>query len=236
MFDELLEDIYEPVKDCNRCPSKLVESQLAWVPTCFLDPIPKIMDVQRAVAGGHDTVSFTIRALGEQDFKHKDRLPIHHLKLNSTEEVIVKRAKRRPCILLSKNRLNDSPELKEQLVGKKKHILTNDMVFLPLYSVQREGSDSGFSLEIYDRIRKMCYSHFIALPDCPSKLGQHPIKKSVVRLDRIFSTACHHHSIIPIDIKLSEEFFLIFIDIVKEHFTGVECPELSEFRQLFQKE
>jgi hypothetical protein len=61
--------------------------QICWVPIPIIDPIPRILDIQRNLPEEHENVKFELRlANRSDDFKKKDRsLPIKYLNLRSTK-------------------------------------------------------------------------------------------------------------------------------------------------------
>lgn len=189
-----IDDFYDEITTFNKCPTKLIEGQIAWVPTLIPRTLPWVMDVTRKDSRNHDEVKYEIRGMQTNDFKYKtDRLPIHRIDLHPTEELLAIVAKKRPCIMLSQYVL---PTLTEdeikKLTGNKPHLYQQEQIFLPLYSTADEGSSGGFPQSFVQKIKGLNYPHLLYLPDTntskkKSKFNEH-FKEGIIRLDRIFSS------------------------------------------------
>ena len=175
----------------SESPERLTPGQIAWVPTLIPRHLPWVLDVRRRTPRGHDNVQYEIREMGQRDFaKKRDRLPIHRIRLLPTEELLAIKAKKRPCIMISQY----LPKLHEDQIQKitksKPHLLQNEQIFLPIYSVAGEDSPSGFPPGLVKIIRRAIYSHLLYFP--ATKTSGHKdrfndrIKEGVVRIDRIF--------------------------------------------------
>lgn len=237
-----IDDFYEEVAAFNKCPTKLVNGQLAWVPTLIPKPLPWVMDVERSDPRNHDEVKYKIRTLQNNDFKYKkDRLPIHRIDLHPTEELFAIKAKKRPCIMISQYLLGDiTIEQLNTLTGGKAHLLQQEQIFIPIYSTEDDGSSSGFPQGFVKKIRQLAYPHLLYVPDTSSS-KKHPrfnehFKEGIARLDRIFSSIPHHAQITPTNVKLSDEFLAILMEFISEYLLGKNSEELDTLKELCQSE
>src|SRR6185312_9528752 len=93
---QLLPTFYEEAK-----PSKPQCGDVYWVPVPFVDHVPRVLEVLRADPYRHEQIEFAVSEIRSHHFKKRDdRLPIKLLRLESTEEAVVAKAKRRPCVVL----------------------------------------------------------------------------------------------------------------------------------------
>lgn len=189
-------------------PKEFRIGQVCWVPVPNLDPIPRILDVQRNTPEEHKEIRFELRLANQQsDFKMRDRsLPIKYLNLSSNEELLAQRCKKRPSIILGTG-VDCYPEIAKILRQKgKKHQQEDCMFVIPCYDTQKEEYDSGFIKQIVERTKCLMYRQFFYLP--PSK----KFTELIARFDRIQIVINRHPaSIEPSDVCLSEEIFNLFL-------------------------
>lgn len=216
----------------NKGFQNLIKGQIAWVPYSYIDKITRIMDVQRAVSNDHENVRFDIRQINNNDFKFKaSRLPIHNITLNETEELVVAKAKRRPCIFISKTHLDHTTEEIKILTNGKSHQLDTIYIFVPLYSIQAEGSDGGFGSDLSLRIKKLKYDHLLYL-DKSSVQGTN-LTQAIARIDRVFGIYGHQNNIEPDSLGLSDDIKPFFFYMMESYLFDRTIPELEEYRNLF---
>ena len=67
--------------------------------------------------------------MDEKDFRKKDRLPIHRMNLQLTEELLAFKAKKRPCIFLSQHLFNEDKERVRSLAKNKDNLIESSQVF-----------------------------------------------------------------------------------------------------------
>jgi hypothetical protein len=92
-----IEALYE---ECTK--PDLTPGDIVWCITEYNDINPKILVSEREKANEHSSILGRIRTADiNSDFNKKDKLPIYNLTLKDTEEIIVKKAKLRPCVILN---------------------------------------------------------------------------------------------------------------------------------------
>ncbi len=105
-------------------PKRLEPGDFCWIVTPHIDPIPRILEVERSQPEEHESVNFVLRnANRRDDFRVSNRnLPVKYLNLRSHEELLAQKAKRRRGIVVTSNTEVDS-ELHRLLLQKgKKHL------------------------------------------------------------------------------------------------------------------
>lgn len=235
-----IDDFFEEVVTFNKCPTKLIEGQIAWVPTLIPRTLPWVMDVTRKDSRNHDEVKYDIRGMQTNDFSYKkDRLPIHRIDLHPTEELLAIKAKKRPCIMISQYLLPSltTDEL-NKLTGNKLHLLQHEQIYLPIYSTEDEGSMGGFPQGFVQKIKKLNYPHLLYLPETNSSKNKSKFngsfKEGIIRLDRIFSSIPHHGKITPTNIKVSDEYLAVICNYLKEYLLRESDEDLDLIKELCQ--
>src|SRR3990172_5424525 len=75
--------------------------QIVYAPVLNCERVPTVADAVRSNQHSHGSADLDIRAMNATDFQGKpNRLPIAALHLRQTEELIVSRAKKRPCLVV----------------------------------------------------------------------------------------------------------------------------------------
>lgn len=211
-------------------PNDFRPGQFCQVVVPYIDPIPKILDVERKNPEEHEQVKFELRPGNRvDDFRKRDRiLPIKNLNLRSHEELLVQRAKRRPGIILSANNMDRYPEMDRVLRQMGKKHLQEDITFvLPCYGVQNELDGYGFPPAMVSRIRCLMYRQFFYFP------GNDEVEEGIIRLDRIRIVVGKDYAAIRcLKTCLSEEVFPILQSLFIYCLTGTENCELQALRSL----
>lgn len=225
---QLFDKFYKNVE-----PAAYQQGQICWIPVPNIDPIPRILDVEREDAEEHDRVKFCLRNANQKhDFKKSDRsLPIKYLNLKSNEELLVQCAKKRPAVIISSG-LDIYPDISKILRQQgRKHLQEDSLFFVPIYSIQNQQNLSGFPHEMVLRIRYCLYRQFYFLPQ-GSGLGE-----GIVRFDR-FQTVIGRNpaSVNPTPICLDGEFLAFFIGMINYCLTGIENQHINEIRSLLRAE
>jgi hypothetical protein len=204
--------------------------QFCWIIVPHLDPIPRILDVERESPEEHERVRFLLRNANKtDDFTKRDRvLPLQYLKLRSNEELLVQCAKKRPAIILSAN-TDVFPDIEKILRQRgKKHYQQNCLILAPCYHFETEFDPTGFPVEMKARIRCMVYRQFFYIPESPK------VQEGVARFDRIqvIVDRSQVSSIDPCDFRLSDEVIGTFLGLFEYCITGVEDNNLKAIRDL----
>lgn len=204
--------------------------QFCWVPTPHIDPIPRILDVDRSKPEEHREVSFIIRNANKPtDFHTRDRtLPIKYLNLRSHEELLIQRAKRRPGIILA-SEVDRFSEIDKLLKQKgKKHLQDEAIFVIPGYSIERGQGTSGFPVEMVARIRCLFYRQFFYYP-----LKTPYFSQGIARFDRIqVVVGRDHNAIKPIEVALSRDVFNLFLAMFLYCISGEEIKELRDIKDI----
>lgn len=204
--------------------------QFCWIPSPHIDPIPRILDVERNGPEEHEEVSFIIRnANRPKDFHTRDRtLPIKYLNLKSHEELLIQRAKKRPGIILSCE-VDRFPELDKLLRQKgKKHLQDEAIFVIPGFSIEKEPGATGFPFEMVGRIRCLLYRQYFYYP-----LKTPHFTEGIARFDRVQVIVGKDSSTIkPIDVTLSKDVFNLFVAMFIYCISGEESQELQDIRDI----
>lgn len=216
---------YSPVN-----PPEFRPGQFCWIVVPQIEPVPRILDVERNTPEEHEKVNFLLRnANKKDDFRRRDRtLPIKYLGLRSNEELLVQRAKKRPAVIVTST-VDTFPEIEKILRQRAKKHCQEDCIFLiPCYHVESEFDPSGFPMEMIPRIRCLVYRQFFYIPESPK------IKESVARFDRIQVVVARDQisSIEPCDFKLPDDVLGVFLGAFVYCITGIEDEHLKAIRDL----
>jgi|GEM_PF-5365060 len=217
---------------------KLLPGQIVWVPTPFLDKNMLVIEFERAKREDHNNIKFEFKRLNSSHFKKKsDRLPIPNITLNETEELMAFKAKKRPCIFLGKAEFNLCGEEKKTLTRGKKHLLSKDYLFLPIYSTHQNDELKGFPTNFVLSIKHFLYTHLVYLPACTLKdlKTNLALKEGIIRLDRLFVTSPVVPNISPTDIKIHDDYMKIIKYHIKEYLLKETNENLKDLRNLLKE-
>ncbi|MBI4523776.1 MAG: hypothetical protein HY695_08205 [Deltaproteobacteria bacterium] len=162
----------------------------------------------------------------DQDFRKKGKLPIWSLTLRETEELLIRKAKKRLAITVATgNTIFD--DIKENVAGRE-HLQEENILVLPLYGVESAGHEGGFPPIIAARIKALMYRQFF---HCPF---QSPVYDAVVRLDRIQPVIPHYPGWKPEGIALSQEALGVLMAMLREYFGAPQDEEMKALREIVQ--
>lgn len=216
-------------------PKRLAPGDLCWVVTPHIDPIPRILSVERSQPEEHESVKFELRNANQKDdFRISSRsLPVKYLELRSHEELLTQRAKRRRGIVVASNSDLDS-ELSQLLRQRgKKHLHETHHFIVPCYSTQRDGG-TGVPPEMTKRVECLLYREYFY---CPEHLRlQRDLREAIARFDRMHVVVGSDPSAIAgVGAALSEEAFALFQSALVYCLTGEEDSDLKEIRELLRE-
>lgn len=172
--------------DNGRKPSASPEvGQVVFTPVMNTERRHHVADSQRSDPHDHRTAQLTIRLMDDSiDFRcKKDRLPIAALQLGETEELVVTRAKQRPCLVIAKADGIDASSLPEGAQRNKALNAFGSIYCLaPIYSISTAKKPTSFGPVMTARIKCAMYPEFVYAPQS----GLILVVPGVIRLDRIF--------------------------------------------------
>lgn len=223
--------LYQPGEFFETTDGKEIRpGQFCWIPTPHIDPIPRILDVERSSPEEHKSVNFLIRNANRPgDFQTRNRvLPIKYLNLRSHEELLIQKAKRRLGIILS-TEVDQFSEITKLLRQKgKKHLQEDSIFIIPGYGIETEAGGTGFPSEMVARIRCLLYRQFFYYPTNAPYLTE-----GIARFDRIQVIIGRDPAAIrPIELALSKELFDIFLAMFLYCISGEESEDLGAVRSI----
>lgn len=177
-----------------------------WVPTPEVSEVPLILQVKRASPEEHEIIDFEFVQVGSQHFKSGTRLPIKRLNLGDTEELMVAKAKKRPCVVLGRGflapeQIASLPKGEQQKLAK--HLERIVYLVAPMYGCSTYYKQNAFGPVLTARVKALWYQHLCYMPDFN---GQEP--GSILRLDHVFATHLGRGSE-PAGKKVKEDVFQI---------------------------
>ncbi len=175
-----------PFYDNERRPGPSPEvGQIVFAPVLATDSRPNCADAVRSDPQGHRSADLIIRPLDASvDFRGKSaRLPIKALYLGENEELIVSRAKKRPCLILAKSdgvNANTIPKGRQR--DKALNAFHGTYCLAPIYSVSTAEKARSFGPVMTARAKCLMYPEFVYVPQS----GMIIKAPGVLRLDRLF--------------------------------------------------
>lgn len=217
-LDNLIENFYEPVgADFRRSYARgqifwthigySREDLQLWRPT-GLDPSQTTVN------------SFRMEPAGKDAFKRA--MPLYIPPLETNEELIVAKAKRRPVILLSP--VPAHPGIQELRGGGR--IYRRLCVVVPIYSlVDRHTEEIKYRQPFLDKVRLMAYPEFLYLPQAPGVL-RHPSYARVSELQAVYQPHLE-----PENLQLSNDIRSILQGQVIYLISGVYSGAFQIYRE-----
>lgn len=164
-----------------------VVGQLVWVPVPQLDPSPNVIEAVRGRPGHADATCRWAPMTADHFRKRDDKdLPILHLGLSETEELLAFKAKKRPAVVLG-----TQADILGGLVKAPSHHEEDRVVVAPVYGIANEYDRKGFSPMLARRVRHLLYKQYFPLAawketrtrrECPSGTS---LEAGIVRFDRL---------------------------------------------------
>lgn len=158
--------------------------QIVFAPTLFTDRKPMIADASRSNPHTHAQANIVVRAVDDKvDFRGKSsRLPIYSQHLSQTEELVLSRAKKRPCVIMAKTDGVDHKKLPVGQQGKALNAFDAAYWLAPIYSVSFGQETRSFGPVMTARVKCMMYPEFMYVPQSGLTIKN----PGVIRLDRMF--------------------------------------------------
>ncbi|OIN95909.1 hypothetical protein AUJ66_07965 [Candidatus Desantisbacteria bacterium CG1_02_38_46] len=152
-------------------------------------------------------------------------MPLHTPQLETNEEFIVVKSKKRPVILIS-------PPLQDIKINEVRgggKINRRLCIIAPLYSVENKEGKTKFPIEFIEKVRCLEYPQFFFIPACAGG-----IKNSFCRLDSI--QACFWSHLEPCDLRLKDYVLQIFSGQLEYYTTGRYEGNYAYWREEILKE
>lgn len=225
MIEDILDSIYEKTSE------SIGLGHLVWCPVPHLEEVPRILEVERASSETHYASNFRIVQMDRTHFKERQKLPIKSLSLQDTEELLISKAKKRPCVVVAcqNTTFKDSAAVAE-LKGRK-HLQDDSMLLAPIYGTATLEDVKGFPPKMVARIRVLLYNQFFYLPKSCPKNKVSVDKDGIVRLDRLLA-ASPSRGVAPMGIKLAAEALSLLMALLRERFGAPEQENLKLVRDI----
>ena len=187
-----------------------------------------------AVGRGQDARQHTHAEYRLEEFRvgdtprQKSSLPVAALPLHGGEEYIVRRGKRRPCLILAST---DVPVDASLARGGKRWQTALTRLIVPYFSANGTAARSGWSPELVDRIRRCEYPQYFweNLPLHGSREG------SILRFDHALSIGHDPANVKQTGHQLHPEALGILDDWFAWYVTGTLSDTLSTVRGLLRE-
>lgn len=185
-ISQLFDKFYEP----DSSPTPEIGS-VYWVPTSEVTEVINILQVKRATPQEHQITDFEFVEINSDHFKSTDRLPVKRLNLGDSQELVVTKAKKRPCVVLGKATIPPS-QIESISDGAQrrqaKHLKRSLYLVAPFYSCAKYSENSTFGPILTARVKALMYPHLCYMaPLNPNETASNP--GSIIRLDQVFPTS-----------------------------------------------
>jgi len=234
LLEYLGDHFYAPL-DTARGP---VIGQIAWAPIPNLNPQPQVLEAERINDRSHGMAKARWVVMNDKHFTRRSRneLPILHLHLAETEELVVYKAKRRPGIVVG---------IQASVLGGLElapHHEENRIVIAPIYGIRTEDDPSGFSRDMATRIRHLLYKQYFPVASWtetrPSTRtpGACRLEEGIARFDRLqflkpASPGCRF-----VPLRLSDDAIALLHATLWAYFHYPAAKELIEMRDFLHGE
>lgn len=225
-----MKEIYDTFYESE---NSLTIGSIVLCPVPNLEEVPRILEVERNSPEEHLATKFKITQINDTHFHSKEKLPIKHLRLGTTEELIISKAKKRFCIVLSINNTNFSDTKIITEIGKKSHLQDNSIIVAPIYSISTLTSNSGFGPIMTTRIQCLMYNQFFFLPK-DKQHGVNPLSQdSIIRFDRVFATHNKGRSLYPTNFRLTSDVMAVIQSMIHVKFgLQTENEDLKALKEI----
>lgn len=226
--DDSLQSLIHPsewwIKNENK---KLCRGALVFSFAPHIDQTPYTFEpIARTQATEHNSATVRVSPLKvDQPLKQTD-LPVAAMTLHKNEIWAAYRAKKRPCLVFSSDRVIIDKAL---TIGKPNNATAPTFLAAPYYGINQNGNRAGYSPAFIERVRHCEYPqfHWDALP-FPNG------EESILRLDHLQPFGAHHDAYKISDYMLSNDAMDILDDLLRWLIWG-GVPENSmilDYRQL----
>jgi hypothetical protein len=196
--------------------------QLFWTHVCY--DITEDLQVWRPVLqDDSETIAsqFQIKSVSIKEAFNRN-IPLYAPKLETDEEFLVVRAKKRPVVLLSE----PLPGIKADPVRRGDKVNRNICFVAPLYSIVDQHEKPKYSQNFVNRVRKLEFPHFLFIP----ANKRFAIRDSILRLDSLRPVFKSHLD--PIDLRLSDDIMKVLRGQIQFVLTGKSETDYHDVREL----
>lgn len=224
---QLYDWFYDPTRKSSDRPEP---SQVVFCPVIESDRRLRIGEVARSDSHAHTQVAMHIRDQEKHDFRGKEnRLPIKGLKLDATHELVISRAKLRPCLVIGCCQGIDQASIPDGLQRRLASGFHPVYLLAPVFHVSHGGEAGAFGPIITARIKCLMYPEFFYL----RQSGGYLRVPSVARLDRMFLQAPHPGLGFELtDLFVNADIFSLVLGQVKYLLGQEMSAEQREVREL----
>ena len=163
---ELVGDFYRSVTRAEA--RQLNRGQICWGPVRYISSQFQTVDLSSYNPRDERLNQYSLTTHEPDDLSIFDHFPVHELRLQSDEALLVDRAKRRPVVVMSQRN--------EYWAMGGARLSERGLVCLPMYSFQRDDSQ-----EFRNRIQAQEYPWWIYLPERSS----FQVREGFARIDRL---------------------------------------------------
>lgn len=225
---QVFDEFYEP--NTNSLPQF---GSVYWVPTPEVPEVHRILEVRRASPEEHEITDFEFVEIADRHFKPNSRLPIKRLNLGDTQELLITKAKKRPCVVLgmgfiSSDKIDSIADGEQRRLAK--HLHKPIHLVAPMYGCATYTDRTAFGPVLTARVKALWYPHLCYMPPLnPKDKASNP--GSILRLDHVFPSHLGRGSE-SAGIKLKDEVLEIVVDQLKVVFDQPESENLTMIREL----
>ena len=217
-LDELIENFYEPVGSDYR--GSYARGQFFWTHIGYAREDLQLWRPTDLDPSQPTVSSFRTEPARQDAFAR--RAPLYSPSLETYEEFVVVKAKKRPVILLSP--APPDPGLRNQRRGGR--IYRPLCIVAPVYSlVNRQTGELKYPQEFVDRVRMLAYPEFLFLPEAPGIL-RYPSYARIGELQAIYQPHLR-----PENLRLCENIRCILEGQVSYLVSGTCGGDLQMYRE-----
>lgn len=223
LLDGLIEQFYEPVGPHFRDTPE--RGQIFWTHIGYAREDLQLWRPTGLDPSQPTVPSFRLESAGQDAFSRA--LPLHTPRLETNEEFVAVRAKKRPVILVSPVPPDTGiPRLRRGGLIDRKLCLV-----VPVYSLMdRHENRLKYPQEFIERIRLLEYPQFLFLPEAPG----FPRVHSFARISEL--QAVYQPHLEPVNLRLSETVRQILEGQIAHIITGAYGGEYETYRELLMNQ
>ncbi|MHB8253895.1 MAG: hypothetical protein ACYDEV_09405 [Acidiferrobacter sp.] len=165
------------------------------------------------------------------EIRTKSKLPVKALALGKTEELLISKAKKRPCLVVACDNTSYTDKTVAAELHGRRHLQDSSMILAPIYGIASPENETGFPPVMVARIRALLYTQFFFVPKTCPTTGIALAKEGIIRLDRLFP-ASPNRGISPMNIKLAEEPLDLLMAMLRARFGAPPSDSLRAVQEI----